>query len=328
QGLAYAESETNSVWLWNLDTMQPTVFTGHTDQITAINESSQFPTLYTASLDGTVRSWNIFAPNEMQLLVDHRRDMPIQAMVMGSAGDFYIATCVEGSNGQLEHLDLQTGEALGFFGAEAEKRVYKPVLELEYGCSDQMMVQGNELYYSDGMGFYEIEGNGLDTRRGLGFPFQTTSYSTGFYILDSGKNLFVLANRGTAFMWSPSSESGGYYDFYILFSHPNQITAFANLSPGWLYVSAAYKGYGSADGGDTFWYGADMVITETVYFDDSDPVARHPLNAHGEIVNQIVANKATIYEDTNLFASASEDGTVILWGSPKEPVEMKLYIDG
>jgi|GEM_PF-7103930 WD40 repeat protein len=309
---------------WDLEAgVLVNVFKGHTGPITAMAHAATF--YYSASEDGTVRRWDSFDPNGAGILVE-RPSQRITALALGANQDIYIGVCDGQGHSRLERLDIVTGNPLTFIvrdrtGVEQESANIDLPL-----CADHISYSHtpNSVWIRTGNQIHMLVQNTLDLnqpgiemqlgpttalyRASIYDPIRPVSSPDGGAIAVSAESAVLrLDPRG----WSYLDASP------VIATHEHTVTAFAVITDK-VVVSAACNRIGYGWSGDRFCHGADMALTENY----GGEIFRTKLSGHTSTVLTIIRHPRL-----ELLASASEDGSVIIWGSPSEPVPLRYAID-
>lgn len=313
ENVVYA-NEDGSLGYWNIWTDQQGNWRGHEGKVNAL-AAHNTGTIYSAGDDGTVRVWSISGTFEGEVLFE-QPGAQITALMLSAYtlndemhDELYAVVCND-RTGSLVRLDRKTGDSLGFYPDRAASEPTLPSLSLP-GCDITLVsVTHGTLRYVGGWYVYDIEG--LRANVITRFPIPFPLYNVHVYHSESVwySSDLMLVYAGAAFAWRPS-ESVDSDLLNIIASHDREITAMAQVDQ-YQYASAACArhGYGSLDL-VRYCVGNDMALTDI----DGDRIS---LIGHSGVVNHIAAHPSL-----PLFASASDDGTIILWGNPREPLPMR-----
>lgn len=299
--LAYVMNQ-HEIWLWNFDTLEvERVLAGHAGTITGLAVDPESVTLYSTD-DSTLRSWNP-ATGESRIILD-TADARITAIALGGGNDVYIATCTL-RDGVIERYALDTGESIGFSHINNQDGHREPVPTIETDdCVYNLIFASLSLTYYDRLRHYQITDNlvGITPPVVPSFDFPPQVYNPR--LIQAKPGAWPLLVYGGVALADPPDNP---YAPYPVVAHDYSITALAQLND-FFYVSAACGMAAYGYSGDPYCSGVDMVISGGFpgYYE------RYPLNAHSGAVYQLIVNEGKV------FASASDDGTIIIWGVPVE----------
>jgi WD40 repeat protein len=295
----------SEIMLWDIWGARDSSFRGHDGRINALVVDHEHQLLYSSSSDGTVRRWNLGSSEGTTLF--EQPGTQINALALGTEDNLYAVIC-ENNSGRLVRLDAINGGSLGFYldASAAEPTVSS--LEMP-ACNVELIpsIYG-DFGYADFRYLYRSDGLHTNPTTRYEIPM---SYSQ----IRAHEDGILLIDRGVAVVWEPLQID--YHAIQSVASHQNDITALAQIDT-YLYALSACAGYGYYGDGEPYCYGANMMVFGFGIYGE-----RAPLAGHSGIVRQIVRHPSL-----PLFASISEDGTIILWGSPREPQPMRRIGQG
>ncbi|MCB9450909.1 MAG: WD40 repeat domain-containing protein [Anaerolineaceae bacterium] len=289
------------IWVWNFDSLEiEQILEGHEGAIATLAVDPDSETLYSAGRDGTARSWNL-ATGESRMVIG-TSGTSITAIALGGGDDIYVATCTL-RDGVIERYALDSGESIGFshINSQTGQHELVPAIETD-NCLDQLITVSGSLVYSDKVNVYVVRDNLVDSIPPITPAFEFPPQVDYPRLIQAKPSTWpLLIYEGVALAYSPDVP----YTLYPVVSHAYSITALAWLND-LFYVSAACGRTGYGYSGDSFCSGADMVISGGFpgYYE------RYTLNAHSGAVYRLVVNGDMV------FASASDDGTILIWGVP------------
>jgi hypothetical protein len=174
---------------------------------------------------------------------------------------------------------------------------------VDVGCGITLGPAGSHhLTYADRADLYRLNINSVHTVEREPLP---VFFPDGLHVDTNGE--IVLIDGGGAVVWKRNS------GLEVVASHTHDITALASMNQGTGYIFAACAGYGYYGDGEHFCSGAEMAMK-----DWQRPAKQ--IRGHSAPVRQIVVNQAQ-----TLFASVSDDGTIIVWGAWLEPKPLQRY---
>jgi WD40 repeat protein len=288
----------NAGTLWN--PIRAAAHTAHTARINALVTSDKFGWLYSASDDGTIQRWHPFHRDSEPEILFKQDDAQIKSLYYSTAHELYAVVCDNNKSGHLLRLNADTGEPIGFFTGGQNST---PIPSIDVACWTTFgTVNGDRISYADHAYFYRLNINSVDTVEREPLPVYDPD---GLYAGADGE--IMLIDGGAAFVWR------GNNSLETIASHIHDITALAQLNEMPFYVFAACARYGYEFDGTPYCSGAEMAMTNW-----QKPIKR--IRGHSGPVRQIVVNQAE-----TLFASVSDDGTIIVWGAPLEPKPLQRY---
>ncbi|MCB9457634.1 MAG: hypothetical protein H6671_16735 [Anaerolineaceae bacterium] len=294
------------IWVWNFDMLQiERVLTGHEGTITSLAVDPESATLYSTD-DSTLRSWNP-ATGESRIILD-TADARITAIALGGGDDIYVATCTL-RDGAIGRYALDTGESIGFTHVNSQDGHLEPVPAIETDdCLDQLITASWSLIYAERGNVYIVRDNlvGMPVTPAFEFPLPVDNPR----LMQAKPKTWPLLVYGGVALVDRQNDMNVIdepYAPYPVVAHDYSITALAQLDDV-TYLSAACGRTAYGYSGDPYCSGVDMVISGGYpgYYE------RYPLNAHSGAVFRLVVN------GDQVFASASTDGTIIIWGVPVE----------
>jgi WD40 repeat protein len=285
---------------WNIWTDDFGFLNGHQGNINALVASDD-GRLYSGSDDGTIRRWSTAEKDSESTVLFEQPDARVTALTLSRDNQLFAVVC-ERDHGLLFRFDGTSGESLGFFSDADAAAPTLPAIELQ-DCDitlgpiiESYTNSPGRLSYTDQYSIYTLDKLNASTitRETPPIRFHKLYFAGNPYA-----NTFVY--RGLAFMWDPME------GMYVKLTHNFDITAFAQPSDSLFASSACAEQADSRDG--AFCFGVDMALS-----DDIGRNARETLIGHSQIVREIL-----VHPTLPLLISLSEDGTIILWGSPREP---------
>jgi WD40 repeat protein len=284
---------------WDIWSDEYGFLNGHLGNINALAVSDD-GMLYSGSDDGTIRRWNTAEKESDGIVLFEQPDTQVKALTLSRDDQLFAVVC-ESGQGLLLRLDGTSGESLGFFSSTEEASPTLSAIELQH-CDITLgpVTEGNtndsdRLIYADRQSVYTLDKFNANDLSQFTPPVR---FHKLYFGGNSDANVFVY--RGLAFTWDSM--------IYNVLTHNFDITAFAQPIESSLFVSSACaEELGSRDG--AYCIGVDMALSD-LYGNSS----RKALIGHSEIVREIL-----VHPTLPLLVSLSEDGTIILWGSPYEP---------
>lgn len=279
--------------------LYPNVYTWEDAHRATINTlvGTESGAIYSGSDDGTIRLWQQGVKTST-ILYQHEGGR-IWKLALGQENDLYAMVCFSGGAGELIALNMETRERLGFYpDADATEAT---LMALPVPCSDSLAIDySNRMYYADWNWAYILQDRRLSESNRTQLPVAGAEF-----VFDSWGEYLIYINAGAALIDNSPH-------WRVVVSHRHKITALAALGVGFVSSACKIVGYAWAD---TYCYGADMVTTDHNGYVE-------PLIGHSGIVTDIVFHRTE-----PVFASVSEDGTLIVWASLVEP-QATRYVSG
>jgi WD40 repeat protein len=291
----------NQVGWWDITNDEYGLMDGHEAKINALITDAGYG--FSASDDGTIRRWDSYSSPSTSVVLFDQPGSQVKALTRASDGELLAVVC-EGGQGKLVRLSSQTGASLGFISAAETGEATHTTLELP-SCDITLGTISTGIVYADYEHIYRFDG--VHTSFIERSPIRLRGVIP---LVTSGR--VVLLGRGAVLDATPFAGSSPADYPTVIATHAQPVTAFAPIDASQvLFASAACAGYDEAFGNDRICYGADMALT-------SWEGHRATLDGHSEIVKTIL-----MLPNMSAFLSASEDGTIILWGAPLEPQPLR-----
>lgn len=293
--------ENRQIGIW--DVQQGVWYTILTEHTSAINDLifADDMTLYSASRDGTVREWNL--TGESERIVINKPDWEIQSIAFGSSieGTIEVAMCQRDATndekkGGIHLYDVATGQY--YDHPNPDIQMFSVVAEDV--CFDQLLERSRAItaYTVYTYSWWEEE-----VKSARIVPNKQGQWTS---------QLLWLDEYGTVEQWRLSNYDDGVWGNHETIAvHELPVTAAALMHTESIRVISA----GCASLGGNAWgngnacLGADLVITDHLAL--YREAYRTELIGHGSPIRDIQVSPTGDW-----FATASDDGTIIIWGVP------------